>query len=230
MRKIWGAHKIKILTYIYLILLFAGIGYSLGTSSGEVFSLEKKVILIDPGHGGDDPGKVVSKGDKEKEINLIISGYLCKYLEQSGASVRTTRNDDEALAKSKREDLRLRRKLADSDEVDAMISIHQNFYPADNVKGAQVFYPVASEEGKQLADLIQARLKELSGGENTRVTKENNSYYILKNQKKPSVIVECGFLSNPDENKLLNSEEYQKKIAWAIYIGIADYFAAKNKV
>ncbi len=222
--------KIKILTYIYLTLLFAGVGYSLRMPSGDVFSLERKIILIDAGHGGADPGKVVSEGSKEKEINLAIAGYLCDYLQQGGACVYMTRRDDKALSESKREDLRLRRKLADSDEVDAMISIHQNYYPSENVRGAQVFYPRSSDEGKLLADFIQARLKEIADNTNKRITKENNSYYILKNQKKPSVIVECGFLSNPEENKLLNSEDYQKKIAWAIYIGIADYFSDKNKV
>lgn len=223
-------HKFKILTYGYLILLFAGVGYSLKDSGEDVFSLEKKIILIDPGHGGADPGKVVSEGEKEKEINLKISEYLTEYLEQGGAGVYMTRTDDEALSDSKRADLRERRRLAEKEEVDAYVSIHQNFYPDESVKGAQVFYPKSCEGGKKLAECIQSRLIEIADKSNKRVVKENNTYYMLKNAEKPSVIVECGFLSNPVENRLLNSEEYQKRIAWAIYIGIADYFAGNESV
>lgn len=218
------------MTYGYLILLFAGVGYSLKDSGEDVFSLEKKIILIDPGHGGADPGKVVSEGEKEKEINLKISEYLTEYLEQGGAGVYMTRTDDEALSDSKRADLRERRRLAEKEEVDAYVSIHQNFYPDESVKGAQVFYPKSCEGGKKLAECIQSRLIEIADKSNKRVVKENNTYYMLKNAEKPSVIVECGFLSNPEENRLLNSEEYQKRIAWAIYIGIADYFAENESV
>lgn len=207
------------------MLLFAGVGFSLRNTGEDVFSLERKIILIDPGHGGTDPGKVVSEGDKEKDINLSISLYLAEYLEQGGAGVYMTRTEDEALSDSKRTDLRQRRQLAERSEVDAYVSIHQNFYPQEEVKGAQVFYPKSCDEGKTLAECIQSRLIEIE-----RVVKENSTYYMLKNAEKPSVIVECGFLSNPEENRLLNSEEYQKKIAWAVYIGIADYFAENEKV
>lgn len=228
MREFFKKHKIKLLIYGYFLVLFAGVGYSLRNTSEDVFSLEKKVIVVDAGHGGQDPGKVVDQGEAEKEINLKIAGYLSQYLKQGGAMVIMSRKTDEALAESKRGDLRERRRLADGDDVDAFVSIHQNFYPSENVKGAQVFYPKASAEGKALADSIQSRLREIADNANQRVIKENNSYYMLKNTEKASVIVECGFLSNPEENKLLNSEEYQKKIAWSVYIGIADYFASKD--
>ncbi|MCD8216395.1 MAG: N-acetylmuramoyl-L-alanine amidase CwlD [Clostridiales bacterium] len=230
MREFFKKHKFRILTCGYLLLLFAGVGFSLRNTGEDVFSLERKIILIDPGHGGTDPGKVVSEGDKEKDINLSISLYLAEYLEQGGAGVYMTRTEDEALSDSKRTDLRQRRQLAERSEVDAYVSIHQNFYPREEVKGAQVFYPKSCDEGKALAECIQSRLIEIADESNKRVVKENNTYYMLKNAEKPSVIVECGFLSNPEENRLLNSEEYQKKIAWAVYIGIADYFAENEKV
>ncbi len=199
-------------------------------TSSQVFSMEKKIILLDPGHGGFDPGKVVPQGNAEKDINLKIACYLLSYLEQNGATVYMTRIDDAALSETKRDDLKARRKLSDSDKVDAMVSIHQNYYPSANVHGAQVFYPSSSEEAKLLADSIQKRISQLADTSNKRVIKENASYYLLKNTKKPSVIVECGFLSNPKENALLNSEEYQKKIAWAIFLGITDYFSFQNKL
>ncbi len=227
-KEIFKRNKVKILTGGYLILLFAGVGYSLRSADENVFSLEKKIILIDPGHGGADPGKVVSEGAEEKEINLQVSLYLTEYLEQGGAGVYMTRADDEALSDSKRADLRERRRMAEDKEVDAYVSVHQNFYPDSGVRGAQVFYPKGSEEGKALAECIQSRIVEIADNSNKRVVKENNTYYMLKNAEKPSVIVECGFLSNSEENRLLNSEEYQKKIAWAIYIGIADYFSLKE--
>lgn len=223
-KEFWKNHKIKILTCGYFLLLIIGVGFSLTGEKEEVFSLEKKTILVDAGHGGVDPGKVVDQGAEEKEINLKIASYLMEYLEQGGAAVFMTRTDDETMAEGKRADLRERRSLAQGDEVDLFVSIHQNFYPSEEVRGAQVFYPKNSEESKNLADSIQSRIKELADGENDRVIKENDSYYMLKNAQKPSVIVECGFLSNPDENRLLNTEEYQKKIAWAIFIGISDYF------
>lgn len=221
-------NRLKLLALTYFILLFMGVGYSLRSASKEVFSLEKKVIIIDPGHGGSDPGKVVSQGEKEKAINLKIASFLKEYLEQSGALVYMTRQDDTALSDIKREDLKKRRSMTEARGADAFISIHQNFYPSEKVKGAQVFYPKASEEGKKLADFIQGRIKEIADSSNKRITKENDSYFVLKNVKKPSVIVECGFLSNPKENRLLNSEEYQKKMAWAIFAGIIDYFQQAN--
>ena len=228
MRDFFRRHKMRLLLYGYFLMIFVGVGYSLKNSSEDVFSLEKKVIVVDAGHGGADPGKVAAEGKKEKEINLKIAGYLRQYLEQGGAVVYMTRTDDEALADTKRADLRERRRLADGNDVDAFVSIHQNYYPSESVSGAQVFYPKASEKGKALAGSIQNRIREIADNANKRVIKENNSYYMLKNTEKASVIVECGFLSNPEENRLLNSEEYQKKLAWAIYIGTADYFSSED--
>lgn len=105
------------------------------------------------------------------------------------------------------------------------VSIHQNSFPKSNVKGAQVFYYKGSEEGKRLASLIQNRLKEVVDIDNQRIAKANESYYVLKQIKIPSVIVECGFLSNGVEHDKLMSTEYQEKLAWAIYMGILDYFS-----
>ncbi len=218
-------NKFKVLAVFYLALIIFGVGQSFFVKSVETFSMPvaKKNIVIDAGHGGWDPGKVRTDGVEEKKINLDISLKLQQYLEQGGANVFTTRIDDSALSKKKIEDLKQRKIIANGDDIDVFISIHQNSFPKKSANGAQVFYFKNSEKGKVLAECIQNKIKELADENNTRVPKPNGEYYILKNTKAASVIVECGFLSNDEENAKLNSEEYQQKIAWAIYNGVLDF-------
>ena len=116
-----------------------------------------------------------------------------------------------------------RKKLANEEGADLFVSIHQNSFPQENVKGAQVFYYGDSPESKRLAECVQNRLKEVDKN-NTREAKPNKDYYLLKKTSVPSIIVECGFLSNEEESNRLKSEEYQEKIAWAVYLGILDYY------
>lgn len=218
-------NKMKILALTYSLLILYGITYSFFNKSTETFStpVMQKNIVIDAGHGGWDPGKVRIDGTEEKKINLDISLKLQKYLEQGGANVFTTRTDDTALSKKKIEDLKQRKIIANGDDIDVFVSIHQNSFPKNSAHGAQVFYYKNSENGKALAECIQKQIKEFVDNTNDRVPKANGEYYILKNTKSASVIVECGFLSNDEENAKLNSEEYQQKIAWAIYMGILDF-------
>lgn len=219
-------NKNKALLYVYIFIIFVGMFKTYLSESIETFSMPvaNKNIVIDAGHGDWDPGKVAKDGTLEKDINLQISKYLQGYLEQSGGFVLTTRIDDKALADSKREDLKARKNIANNENVDLLISIHQNSFPKENVKGAQVFYYEGSEESKKLADCVQNRLKEVDNS-NNRVAKSNKDYYLLKQTTMPSIIVECGFLSNSEENENLKNEEYQQKIAWAIYLGILDYYS-----
>lgn len=218
-------NKMKILALTYSLLILYGITFSFFNKSTEAFStpVMQKNIVIDAGHGGWDPGKVRIDGTEEKKINLDISLKLQKYLEQGGANVFTTRIDDTALSKKKIEDLKQRKIIANGDDIDVFVSIHQNSFPKNSAHGAQVFYYKNSENGKALAECIQKQIKEFVDNTNDRVPKANGEYYILKNTKSASVIVECGFLSNDEENAKLNSEEYQQKIAWAIYMGILDF-------
>ena len=160
----------------------------------------------------------------EKDINIDIAQKLCLFLEEAGADVYFTRNDDEALGQTKSEDMKKRISVVDESNADIMISIHQNAYPSENVKGAQTFYFKGSDGGKALAEKIQASLISALDEKNKRTAKENTSYYIIKNTEIPSVIIECGFLSNPDEERKLNTEEYGLKTAWAIFDGIREYF------
>lgn len=216
----------KTLTILYILIIFLGVGktYYDENIAVSVLPVEKKCVVVDPGHGGFDPGKVAGDGVTEKTINLAIAEKLKGFLEQGGAVVISTRTEDDSLSENKRGDLKSRADIANAENVDMFISIHQNSFPQAGAKGAQVFYYKSSAEGKRLAESIQSRLREVVDMNNTRVAKSNTAYYVLKEIKVPSVIVECGFLSNSVEHDKLMSSEYQEKLAWAIYMGILDYY------
>ena len=192
--------------------------------------LSGKVIAIDPGHGGVDGGAVSRDGVIEKHINLIIALHLRDYLQQAGAIVVMTREEDKDLASSetkglsrrKTEDLINRVKLINGKHADMLVSIHLNSLPSSGSHGAQVFYYPSHEDNKVLATFIQDELRK--NLENTkRLANIVNTVYLLKAVKAPSTLVEIGFLSNPEEAKLLTKEDYQKKVAAAIYRGILKY-------
>ena len=133
-----------------------------------------------------------------------------------------TRETDEQLAQSKVEDLKYRVKIMNEVSPVLAVSIHQNSYHEENVFGAQVFYYQTSTEGEKAAGIIQDALQKVNP-DNTKKIKANNTYYILKKTEVPTVIVECGFLSNPNEAALLNSESYQNKLVQAIFNGVKAY-------
>ena len=189
-----------------------------------MFPLLDATIVLDAGHGGWDPGKTGTNGENEKVLNLAVVEKLAEYLEQGGAKVILTRSSDDALASGKKADMAERRKIANETGADILVSIHQNAFPSARAKGAQVFYHSSSEKGKLLAEGVQESLRSRVDGSNIRMAKENKDYYILRTTEIPAVIVECGFLSNAEEEKLLNDAAYQEKLAWAIYCGILDYF------
>lgn len=189
---------------------------------------EKTCIVIDAGHGGKDPGKIGVNGEKEKELNLQIAKKLKKNLEEKNFKVVLTRDSDEGLysedARNKKvEDMKKRCEIIDDAEPVFTISIHQNSYPEEYVKGAQVFYYGQSKEGEELAKILQASLIENLDKENNRTAKANESYYLLKKTSSPTVIVECGFLSNSEEASQLSDSKYQQKIADAICQGVNKY-------
>ena len=187
-----------------------------------------KLVIIDPGHGGDDPGKIGVNDVLEKDINLQIAKKLGAFLTGNGYTVIFTRTSDCMLGDSasgnkKTADLNARIEIMDTKQADFAISIHQNSYPDSSIHGAQCFYYTQSEEGKCLAEKLQSALIKIADPENTRQAKANDSYYILKNSSCPTVIVECGFLSNPEEAALLSTEDYQNKVALSIATGITAY-------
>ena len=191
-------------------------------------------ICIDSGHGGNDPGKIGVAGTKEKEVNLAIALKLKKSLEKQNIRVVMTRTDDRNLAgangtNEKTSDMKNRVAKMDSEQPDAVISIHQNSYTDSTAKGAQVFYYKHSAEGKKLAQILQKSLKENLDTENKRQEKEDSTYYMLLHTGAPTVIAECGFLSNPQEAALLNTAEYRQKVAEALCKGILEYFTSTGK-
>ena len=188
----------------------------------------RAVVVIDPGHGGRDPGKVGVNNALEKDINLKIAMSLKTLLEQNDIKVIMTREDDVGLyeetdGNKKVSDLRKRVDIIHSSEADFAVSIHQNSFVQEQVKGAQVFYHSSSSEGKRLAEIIQEQMKKTVKDSNRRKAKSNSNYYMLKHTECPLVIVECGYLSNYNEANLLTDEDYQNKMAWAIHLGIMQY-------
>lgn len=185
-------------------------------------------VCVDAGHGGADPGKVGCHGELEKDINLQIAYKVKEVLEQQDIHVVMLREKDEDLADEnvrsrKVSDMQNRVKIIEKANADLVVSIHQNSYPDASVKGAQVFYYSHSPESRILAGHIQESLTRRVDGSNTRREKANDSYYMLKRTPIPTVIVECGFLSNFEESERLADQQYQERLAWAIVMGIMQY-------
>ena len=184
----------------------------------------RKIVMIDAGHGGEDSGARVGK-IHEKTINLAISEKLQAYLEIGDAYVLMTRVDDKALSNSKQGDMYKRKLIANTSGADIFVSIHQNINRSSRPSGAQVYYFGSSPKSRLLAESIQTEIKNAGLPAHRAGTLPNTDYYVLRQTTMPSVLVECGFLSNPDDRWRLQTEEFQEKMAWAIYMGILKYFA-----
>ena len=196
-------------------------------TSDTTTPLSSFCIVIDAGHGGADPGKVGINNILEKDLNLSIALLLAEELENAGISIILTRDSDTDLADGasnfKSADMQNRCRLITECNPIFTVSIHQNSYPSEDVSGAQVFYYTESVDGKSLATILQNSLIANVDPQNTRQPKANDSYYLLKKTPTPTVIVECGFLTSPIEAALLTTEDYQKKVVHAIYLGILEY-------
>ena len=191
-----------------------------------------KVIVIDAGHGIPDEGAESINGISEAKINLSIALKLQKLLEQSGAIVILTRSDDngiydidsKTLKEKKISDLKNRVKIGNESSADLFISIHLNKISDQKYYGWQTFYKSSDENSIKLAKSIQNNLNKSIQKDNERVPMKLDSIYIVKNVDIPITIVECGFLSNTEEEKELLNGEYQDRLAWGIYSGLMDYF------
>lgn len=201
--------------------------------TAPVFAQESKLkIVLDAGHGGIDGGVVGRKtGKKESEINLAIVMLLKSELEESGFEVVLTRKTDGGLYGVatdgfKRRDMKKRKEIIENANPELMVSVHQNFYPSASVRGGQVFFEQGNIDGERLAQSLQNGLNSLyeKEGAKSRLIK-TGEYYMLSCCDCPSVIVECGFLSNLKDEELLVKKTGQKKIAAAIFSGILGYFA-----
>jgi N-acetylmuramoyl-L-alanine amidase len=221
-----------IITLVAVLIITLDVSYY-SVFKGGYASAGSRVIIIDAGHGGMDGGAVGNNtGVLEKNINLSIAKKLKGYLEQQGDTCIMIREVDEGLYSEEgtirqkyNENLRNRKEIIKENKADLFISVHLNHFPQAQYYGAQVFYLKGDDNSKRLGRIAQEELIKVLGRDNKRVEKPSDSYYMLNNNKVPSIIVECGFLSNPEEEKLLSDSEYQNKIAWAIYSGIMRYFS-----
>ena len=227
--------RIGTITAILLVALFAftfqtaNLNNTVQTVSLPV---SNKVIVVDAGHGKPDEGAQSSNGTTEAETNLKIALKLQTLLEQSGATVILTRSDENAiydldkttLREKKVSDIHNRVKIGNESSADIFVSIHLNKIPQSQYYGWQCFYKQNDEKSTNLAKSIQENLNDAIQKENKRVAMKLDSVYIMKHVEIPISIVECGFLSNPEEEAQLLTDEYQDKLAWGIYNGIMDYF------
>jgi len=227
-----GMYRI-LLSFATVILLLSLMTYdfsSMRTWTHWTLPLSGKVIAIDAGHGGVDGGAESSTGIVEKDITLRIALQVRDYLQQAGALVVMTREDDYDLAspgtkgfsRRKTEDLINRAKLVTNQQADLFITIHLNSVPSSKWRGAQTFYYPKREESKRLATFIQEEIR-LNMNNTNRMANTAQTLYLLKMLSIPSALVEVGFLSNPAEAQLLADESYQNKLAASIYRGILRY-------
>ena len=213
---------------LFLVFLVSRYGTEQVLSEQALAGPQQPVVVVDAGHGGNDPGKVAVNGSLEKDINLAIAKRLAWYLEQADVTVIMTRDSDSGLysqndSRKKTSDMQKRRQIMNESKADLAVSIHQNSYHDEEISGGQVFYYADSAPGKRLAERIQKRFDYVLGAENRRQPKANESYYLLLHAECPAVIVECGFLSNWREASLLGDEEYQDRMAYTIHMGILEY-------
>lgn len=221
-----------LLVFLLVVTLY-GVNFNNGAGNSVTTLAEGvKRVVIDPGHGGEDPGAVSDYNKiSEKNINLYIGLRVKELLEKEGVEVIMTRTEDKleytntkSETNMRHQDLTRRKKLMDESEANAVISIHLNKFPKAGIHGAQVFFPNEPKESQTLAVSLQQSLKEVVEPGNSREALiKREPIIILKNVKVPTAIVECGFLSNAEEEKKLASNEYQDKLAEAIKVGILNY-------
>lgn len=232
----------KKITNIYIYVTICGIIIScvvIFKISNKVKSIQtnstpitNKVIVLDAGHGLPDEGTVGFSGTKEQAINLALVLKLQSLIEQSGATVILTRSDkngiyevqNNTIRSKKVSDMKNRVYIGNNSNADIFISVHLNYYEQSKYYGWQTFYQKNNKNSKQLAEIIQKEINENIKIKNNRVPKVITDVYIMKKVTIPTVIVECGFLSNKQEEQKLNQDDYQQSLVWGIYIGIQKYF------
>lgn len=222
--------RLILVMFIFLLTLAAILPHQKNQS---VFSSRlSKVIVLDAGHGLPDGGAVGMNGTIESTLNIKIAKLLESSLKKKGYSVIMTRTNDDSissdgktLAQRKRNDMYKRLEIINSSGADIFISIHMNKFTDSRYRGAQVIYSDNFIQSEELATALQTRLCAIEENESKRTqAKAPPGIFLLKNAGIPAVIVECGFLSNYDEEKLLNTQKYQKSLNRAIVKGIEDYY------
>ena len=227
----------KRIIYMISIIMISFCAFSLKDSSEEsvlasALPVSNHVIILDAGHGSPDGGAESADGITEQELNLEIVLKLQELLEQSGCVVILTRSDEngiydadkETIREKKVSDMKKRVEIGNESEAEIFVSVHLNKISQEQYSGHQTFYQKNNEKSKELALFIQDNLNFAVQKESKREILSLTGKYIMDNVKIPTVTVECGFLSNYNESQLLQTDDYQMKIAWGIYCGIMDYF------
>lgn len=226
--------RILFITLMIMVsaITFVSLDKQEDTVSTVTFPVTNKTVVLDAGHGSPDQGAESSNGVTEASINLIITKKVQTLLEQSGCNVVLTRSDENGIydlgsntiREKKVSDIKNRVKIGNESSADAFISIHLNKIPQSQYYGWQAFFKANNEQSEILAKSLQEELNASIQKENKREALKITGKYIIEHVEIPIAIVECGFLSNPEEAELLGQDEYQNRIAWGIYNGIMDYF------
>ena len=227
-----------ILALFYLVSsLFTSMGYKsyreAAAYDGQSAIDHTKTVVIDPGHGGEDPG-TSANGLIEKDLNLSISLYLADMLESCGYNVILTRDSDKLLYgageenRKKYYDLYNRKLIADATEDSVFVSVHINQFPLESCKGLQTFYSKNDPFSVVLADCIQSSARLLQTDNERAIKDGGDNIFLLKEITRPAVLVECGFISNQYEASLLADDEYKKALALTVYCGIAEFLELKG--
>ena len=227
---IWVKNWLSFVCIALAVAVAVGCAYGLPQSVSAELPVATPTVLIDPGHGGEDGGTVAEDGTLEKNINLAISLYLRDMLTVWGFPVSMTRQTDISIHSPECTSTRdmkvsdMRNRLTLYEQMDTVIAIHQNHFSVSKYSGAQVFYSGNHTCSEQLAAAIQASVVAHLQPENSRqIKKATDGIYLLSHTQRPAVLVECGFLSNPDERELLKSSAYQQKMAASVFAGFLDY-------
>ena len=213
----------RYIVFFIIVFTIVGIMLLLLPEDRAAISSVRFTVVIDAGHGGFDGGAVGRLTDvKEDGLNLIVANKLKSLFEKNGVAVVMTRPDENALGRTKDEDMAKRRSIIENADADIVISVHMNKFSDTACSGPATFYHKDSEEGKVLAELIQTEMNTRLAPPRPREQKPE-TYYILRSSDSPCVLVECGFLSNEREEKLLQTDDYQSECAKAIYTGAKLY-------
>lgn len=224
---------------VLLSLIFVLVGMISGAAlkylplqASSLTKTEQVCVIVDPGHGTPDGGAVGVNGTMEKDINLAISLKLREVLEGKGMRVVMTRSDDNAIydencstiREKKRSDMAKRLEIMQNTNADLFVSIHMNSFPESSASGLHLFYAKKYEKIKPLAEDMQRRMSSVTKAKMHVVKAADSKLFLMKNPPLASILIECGFLSNAAEEKKLNDEEYQAKLAWAIADAIDHYY------
>ena len=225
---------IAIIIAVFLLMVIVVMKLNVYALTGA--GAEPVCILIDPGHGAEDGGAVGDSGLVEKDVNLEISLTLKDMLEMSGCRVLMTRSDDSILGSGStlkerlHDDFAKRLELYNSDDVDIVVSIHQNKFTSSGEHGAQIFYSPNDPLSEDLADCTRRAFIGLLQPDNERAAvKAGSNIYLLNNCTKPCILAECGFLSNPEEEALLSDEEYCRQVAFTVCCGITEFISTATR-